>query len=570
MDRSFKIAGREIFIENWMDEFNSIYKAFHEQSFEMVEKFMNTISDESLDSIMANLKDITAEIVCSFVDMAIEYLTKLGIWNISREQFIEEYCDDYFPFMKLYNAYAAEYNKILDKAEQQKLYREYQRSSRSRWSGGGFGLSGAVRGAINAGILNAVTGTFRFIGDSVVNVMDSYNVSVDKERLHNSDFFESYATDLQYMCDCIGMSLYLKLHRLGKVEGINFNSGEVEAIISNLENHSTTREKQLNMLVGCIKKDPYNFNIYRHLFSILGASNIEVAQIAHYFGFKYELQVYFDGFLTENLQNVRNLPEETPTQCNQKRDKILMLLKTYNILNSDSKCNKEVVDAFNIKELHNNIVDTINELRKKTFNVDGKSFENVEGAQAYYEQKERERKAIEAYRAAQIRREENILTTVKVVVIIAIIGFVIFLGVKLIPKAFNFALDMVTPASTSIDRTKALNESESKYFENSSVLNYHRWFGGKLIKNDVNTPNNGRTYQRYIYSYENEKYPKQYMDMLVNDGFTKVSTETPQNEEKITLTRYKKMNPKNNEKTLEVQVGIYHDRDTVSILFSID
>lgn len=39
-----------------------------------------------------------------------------------------------------------------------------------------FELSGAIRRAINAGILNTVTWTFKFIGDSVVNTVDNYHI----------------------------------------------------------------------------------------------------------------------------------------------------------------------------------------------------------------------------------------------------------------------------------------------------------------------------------------------------------------------------------------------------------
>lgn len=365
MSIAWKLADKEILIDRELDEFNSIYKIFRELSWEQVREFIKVIYEiDDLDTIMENMEELTTQFIFSCVDAAIEVLTKFDIWSISREQFISEFYADYFPFLDLYKEYAKEYEKILNKAEQQKLYREYQRSSRGYWEGGGFGLSGAIRGAINAGILNAVTGTFRFIGDSVVNVVDNYHIYSDKKQLHNSEFLQNYAMDLRQMCENVGFALYTKLQQFGLVKSVHFKPEEVTAILSNIENHTISREKKIDMMIYCIKRFPYNFDIYKHLFSIFGTNNLEIAKIANYFGFKYEIEMYFLNLISSQLETVLNMPENTPIQCKHKKDSIIKLLKQYNLLNDDLKSNKDVVNAFNILDFHNEIIDKVNKLKK--------------------------------------------------------------------------------------------------------------------------------------------------------------------------------------------------------------
>ncbi len=568
-----KLSGKDIFIDDDIEIFNSLYKKFHELSWEQLEEAMLVIQEMSdLDEIMTNLEDLTIQQVYNFVDIAIEHLTKLNIWNISRDQFVSEFYDDYFPFMDVYNEYASEYEKILDREEQQKQYRQYQRSNRTQWYGGGFGLSGAVRGAINAGVLNAVTGTFRFIGDSVVNVMDKYNVSVDKRNLRNSDFFQCYVQSVREMCENVGIALYAKLEQLGYVNGVDLNPEEVTAILSNLENHSISRENKIEKLIHCIKQYPYDINIYLHLFSIFGIGNVEVAQIARHFGFKYELQAWFVSSIMDELQDIVNMPESMPIECNRKRNSLLTFLQKHNILDKDFKCNNNVVDLYNIKELYNEAMNMSNDLKEKARYAYGQSFADVKSSQEYYDEKERERKEIEERRRAQVHREETIATAIKIIIAIVVIGLVFFFVIRSIPKVVNGITDIfitteTTPPKVS-EQIQPVNPDEPEFFENTNVINYHRWFGGKMVLNDTGTTEDGIAYHRCVYSYENEEYPQQYIDMMIEDGFSITGTKDPEQDEKIKIYGFKKQYDNFYMEQSVVQVSIYYDRKTISIMYN--
>ena len=71
---------------------------------------------------------------------------------------------------------------IADGVEYEKKYRELRKQSRGKWTGGGFGISGAIAGAAQAEMLNIGTGlihsTINFLGDS-------YSYSKAKSKIAN-------------------------------------------------------------------------------------------------------------------------------------------------------------------------------------------------------------------------------------------------------------------------------------------------------------------------------------------------------------------------------------------------
>lgn len=192
------------------------------------------------------------------------------------------------------------------------------------------------------------------------------------------------------------------------------------------------------------------------------------------------------------------------------------------------------------------------------------TFSNTEEAQRRYEEREKMRLDV----SRQIQKQENILTTIKVLVVIIIIGVFIILGIKYVPKAINNIMHTndseITVTESVTNQIQPLYPDEPIYFENTPILNYHRWFGGNLVKNDSGVIEGGISYQRYIYSYDNEEYPEKYESLLINDGFEIVKTETPNKEEKIIIKGYQKIN---SGESIKIQVSTYFDRHTISIMF---
>lgn len=83
------------------------------------------------------------------------------------DTFVNE-CDLENKIGDIYNAYL----KLSDYADKMKAARNIQRSSRMYWQGGGFGIKGAIKGAIKAGIMNAGTRAVYGICDGITDARD--------------------------------------------------------------------------------------------------------------------------------------------------------------------------------------------------------------------------------------------------------------------------------------------------------------------------------------------------------------------------------------------------------------
>ena len=115
---------------------------------------------------------------------------------MTAELFLEKYFDKNESYEDE-QYYRLNYNEIItevveqyaeitnEKAELAK-YRQMQKASRSRWRGGGFGVKGAMKGAMMAGVLNAGTDFMRSFGDNAQKNSDDTYIAGQISKLKES------------------------------------------------------------------------------------------------------------------------------------------------------------------------------------------------------------------------------------------------------------------------------------------------------------------------------------------------------------------------------------------------
>ncbi|WP_342066621.1 hypothetical protein [Achromobacter kerstersii] len=112
-----------------------------------------------LDGLIENFADVLFERLSPSLDLCIRRLgTEHAVFEYSPEDVFERLVET---STWLKDSCEALFEDYLDKrstVEDDKLHREARKDSRSRWSGGGFGLSGALSGAAKAGLLNMGSG----------------------------------------------------------------------------------------------------------------------------------------------------------------------------------------------------------------------------------------------------------------------------------------------------------------------------------------------------------------------------------------------------------------------------
>ena len=127
------------------------------------------------------------------VPLAVNFLVHYDIYDCSEELFIRKYQEKYFLMDNRpeFKKFLQEYTAISDEYSQKKAYQKVYRANRSKWIGGGFGIKGAIKGSIDATILNTATGLFRGIGDGIDDFYSSVEFKNQKEDLLTENLFDN-------------------------------------------------------------------------------------------------------------------------------------------------------------------------------------------------------------------------------------------------------------------------------------------------------------------------------------------------------------------------------------------
>lgn len=129
-----------------------------------------------------------------------------GIYQISADDFISAAIKE-LPLeedMGVFQTLADSIGEVINRVNNA---RAEQRSGRIRWSGGGFGVKGAIKGAITSGIMNWCSDMIHGIGDSRIDARDREKIhqlkvkmtKIINPKLYLSELFLKYFTEVANM-----------------------------------------------------------------------------------------------------------------------------------------------------------------------------------------------------------------------------------------------------------------------------------------------------------------------------------------------------------------------------------
>ncbi|OUN08455.1 hypothetical protein B5G42_14540 [Flavonifractor sp. An91] len=179
------LFGREIPFDSTIEIYYEIRRDFlqmaKENHDEFIEGFYVTYHD--MDGLVRDLKGDLSERLgegISLIDSVLSSLKIFGVTNSEIQTYISEYCDNLGAVVE---EITEEYHKILAHQQEMTEYRQMRKASRGRVVGGGFGLSGAVKGMATAGAINMATGALHSIGNAFGEMGTAISASSAKDNL---------------------------------------------------------------------------------------------------------------------------------------------------------------------------------------------------------------------------------------------------------------------------------------------------------------------------------------------------------------------------------------------------
>lgn len=291
IDTRFRMFGCPMCISEERSAYNSIRLAFIKLANEAAERYEKLYKqDGSIQNVVEKLGEQTHECLVPALDYCIDTLVRYNVIDIDIQAFAEHYQTFAEPCAEAFNKVYDRYAEVVMNEEELDRYRVARREGRARWQGGGFGLAGALSGAVTASALNLVTGAghmvFNAVGKTISSIASNFKLAkiyndpstcnTLKVGLRKSVFCLHYA-----LVDCLSTLEVDHSPAAGLVSETDHRSAE--AIVANIE-RLPTEDDQKAALLHAFDLDSYLPQWYIYILQHYGDKDGQLSGLANYFG----------------------------------------------------------------------------------------------------------------------------------------------------------------------------------------------------------------------------------------------------------------------------------------------
>lgn len=251
-------------------------------------------------------------------DDIIKIFSAYEIYDIT-EEVLNSSIEDNSLFIKIFDEYCDLIEEIDEDQKKQDQYRRLRKESRTKFYGGGFGIGGAVKGAVKAGTINMVTGT----AHDIVNIAGKGLSSADASSKRNKLFLEyrdKLPSALKYDIEvflCNFVEKKLMAENACPFEPIsNVSKAEAQIIFENLKKTQNNDELSCKMAYKLLCTDPSNTEYYIYLADRFPNERQNIVKLAMLLYLdvseilKNELQGIINKYPCDNEENAKILKNE--------------------------------------------------------------------------------------------------------------------------------------------------------------------------------------------------------------------------------------------------------------------
>lgn len=322
---SFSFGNSQVTYPIGTEKIAKLYGKYVYYAYEFSDKYFEEYASAgSMYSVLTDLADNVIMDIKLVVDEACKDLYSFGI-KITRADFIKEYEID-FPseINTLYN----QYDSVQQEKQEISYKREVEKASRGRWQGGGFGMKGAIKGAMNAAVLNAGSGLLYSIGDGITKSSDKRYIDNKLIAIYNSKDNQNIFAQGVYCCfSYILEGIKDEMADADLIDIDIFSSySEIKSTYETTIKYEKDREKLLAGMVQCFSCVPDRVQYYEPVINELFELDSDIESFLDFWGM-YELYEFLEDKYAQNIladiENpfVRNIADvgieiqEKPIEC---------------------------------------------------------------------------------------------------------------------------------------------------------------------------------------------------------------------------------------------------------------
>lgn len=209
--------------------------------------------------------------------------------NISIEQFVRKYGSRYtMQYEPYYSGIVEKYAEIRHDEAKLAEYRSAVKASRGRWTGGGFGLKGAVKGAVTAGMLNLGSDFLHSFGDAADERKDSQEIQKRLQALYKEPQTKRKLSGGMRTCvlNIMG-AIRDELVEIGALSPeVKVDYNKAVTLYNNTLKWEGDSETLYKNMAQCIRYYPVDADFYRKLEpAIMESEEKDVSRFIEFWGF---------------------------------------------------------------------------------------------------------------------------------------------------------------------------------------------------------------------------------------------------------------------------------------------
>lgn len=268
-----------------------------------------TSSCSTLDKLIESGDKEANKYIGKAVDRSIEYLTAFKIYAVDDEMFLKELDkrDILKHWLDTFQIIKNRYETIIDDANKEMEFRKLQKECRGQFSGGGFGIEGAIKGAIQSSALNFATDVAYSLFNSIENSQTIEIMNKRKEQL--------YDIAMNILCDALNETIknfyWITMDYLSEEKVMDFsypgkeNFRRANALFENLKKGRIPLEDRKKVIVDTLQENPLNEEVYEWILENIGDQQCEIEKFAEIFLIDLSKKkiLLFNDFLLKDFKN---------------------------------------------------------------------------------------------------------------------------------------------------------------------------------------------------------------------------------------------------------------------------
>ncbi len=286
---------------------------------------------DNIEAILSKYRQFSKELIEKHaVKPLFSTLTTSSIFDVSKESYYRT-CLDLSPVDEALQSVSSKYQQIEQTQAAQERYRQVRKASRGRWQGGGFGLSGALKGAAQAGALNMVSGLGHSMVNAVGNAGSAVAASSSKQAL-----FKNQAT-FNLLFQGIELSIYsayeahMELLNSRKGSGYIRSQFDFDRSSALFENAKKLPNRKEELLTQAVLFCPWNYELIKYLFLEYPMERKDVCAIAK--RFHVDLSALYETIFAQEYTEEAH---ESEASAQAARDRIIKLMEEFSVTESST------------------------------------------------------------------------------------------------------------------------------------------------------------------------------------------------------------------------------------------